>query len=122
MPVAAERIIIPPMSTLWTKIINRELPGTIVYEDEHIVAFKDIDPQAPVHLVVVTRAEIEGIASLPENGDHLHLLNAIKTIAEQQGLTNGYRVVINQGEDGGQTVNHLHAHLLGGRQMNWPPG
>lgn len=110
------------MSTLFTKIINREIPGTIVYEDEHIVAFEDIVPMAPVHIIIVTRAEIAGLAALPESGDHLFLLNAAKKIAEQQGLRSGYRLVINQGEDGGQLVDHLHAHLLGGRQMNWPPG
>ena len=110
------------MSTLFTKIINREIPGTIVYEDEHVVAFLDIAPVAPVHIVIVTRTEIAGIASIAEAGDHLHLLNAAKTIARQQGLEGGYRLVINQGVDGGQTVDHLHVHLLGGRQMGWPPG
>ncbi len=110
------------MSTLFTKIINREIPGDIVYEDEHVVAFRDIVPQAPVHIIIVTRAEISGIASLPASGDHLYLLNAAKTIAEQQGLNNGFRLVINQGEDGGQTVDHLHVHLLGGRPLAWPPG
>ena len=70
----------------------------------------------------MTRTEIEGVASLPDVGDHTYMLNAAKKIAEQQGLTNGYRLVVNQGEDGGQTVNHLHMHLLGGRPLNWPPG
>ena len=110
------------MSTLFTKIINREIPGDIVYEDEHVVAFRDIVPQAPVHIIIVTRSEIAGIASLPASGDHIYLLNAAKTIAEQQGLNNGFRLVINQGEDGGQTVDHLHIHLLGGRPLAWPPG
>jgi histidine triad (HIT) family protein len=110
------------MSTLFTKIINREIPGDIVYEDEHVVAFRDIAPVAPVHIILVTRAEIEGPASVPDSGDHTHLLNAAKTIAEQQGLSSGYRLVLNQGEDGGQTVNHLHVHLLGGRALGWPPG
>jgi histidine triad (HIT) family protein len=110
------------MSTLFTKIINREIPGQIVYEDDHVVAFKDIAPQAPVHLIIVTRSEISGIADLPETGDHLHLLNAAKKIAENEGLVNGYRLVINQGEHGAQTVPHLHVHLLGGRQLGWPPG
>jgi histidine triad (HIT) family protein len=110
------------MSTLFTKIINREIPGEIVYEDEHIVAFRDVAPQAPTHIVIVTRTEIPGVASLPASGDHQHLLNAAKEIAEQEGLRDGYRLVINQGEDGGQTVDHLHVHLLGGRRMGWPPG
>lgn len=110
------------MPTLFTKIINREIPGDIVYEDERVVAFRDIDPKAPVHIVIVPRTEIPGLAELPDVGDHLGILNAAKTIAEREGLTGGYRLVINQGEDAGQTVPHLHAHLLGGRKLGWPPG
>jgi histidine triad (HIT) family protein len=110
------------MPTLFTKIINREIPGDIVYEDEHVVAFRDIEPEAPVHIIIVPRAEIPGVASLPEQGDHLYLLNAAKKIAEAEGLANGYRLVINQGPDAQQSVPHLHLHLLGGRQFNWPPG
>jgi histidine triad (HIT) family protein len=110
------------MATLFTKIIQREIPADIVYEDEHVVAFRDIDPKAPTHIVIVPRQEIPGLATLPETGDHLAILNAAKTIAEQQGLTGGYRLVINQGEDAGQSVPHLHAHLLGGRKLAWPPG
>lgn len=108
--------------TLFTRIINREIPADIVYEDDHVVAFRDIDPKAPVHVLVVPRQEIEGLATLPGEGDHLYLLNAAKVIAEQLGLKDGYRLVINQGEHGGQTVPHLHAHLLGGRPLSWPPG
>ena len=108
--------------TLFTKIVNREIPADIVYEDERVVAFHDIAPQAPTHIVIVTRAEIAGLASLPEEGDHLGILNAARKIAESEGLTGGYRLVINQGEDAGQSVPHLHAHLLGGRKLNWPPG
>ena len=114
------------MPTLFTRIIDREIPADIVYEDERVVAFRDIDPQAPVHIVIVTRKEIPGLAELPERGDHLGILNAAKVIAEREGLTNGYRLVINQGEDAGQSVPHLHAHLhahlLGGRTLDWPPG
>ena len=110
------------MATIFTKIINREIPATIVYEDEHVVAFRDIEPEAPVHIVIATRNEITGLAALPDSGDHQYILNAAKKIAEQEGLTGGYRVVLNQGSDGGQSIDHLHAHLLGGRQMNWPPG
>jgi histidine triad (HIT) family protein len=108
--------------TLFTKIINREIPGDIVYEDDRVVAFRDIEPQAPTHIVIVPRTEITGLATLPDEGDHLRILNAAKIIAEQQGLSGGYRLVINQGEDGGQSVPHLHAHLLGGRKLSWPPG
>jgi histidine triad (HIT) family protein len=110
------------MATLFTRIINGEIPADIVYEDEHCVAFRDINPQAPVHVLIVTRQEIRGLAELPEEGDHKYLLNAAKRIAEQMGLVGGYRLVINQGLDAGQTVDHLHVHLLGGRPMNWPPG
>ncbi len=110
------------MATLFTKIINREIPADIVYEDEHVVGFRDIDPKAPVHIVIVPRMEISGVADVPEEGDHQHLINAARKIAEQEGLANGYRLVINQGEDGGQSVDHLHMHLLGGRKLTWPPG
>ena len=110
------------MSTIFTKIINREIPADIVYEDEHCVAFKDTNPQAPVHILIVPRQEIPGLASLPEHGDHEHLLNAAKKIAERTELDGGYRLVINQGMDAGQTVDHLHVHLLGGRKLTWPPG
>ena len=110
------------MATLFTKIINREIPADIVYEDDRVVAFRDIDPKAPVHIVITTRSEIKSLATLPEVGDHLAILNAAKKIAEAEGLTGGYRLVINVGTDGGQTIDHLHAHLLGGRAMGWPPG
>ncbi len=110
------------MATLFTRIINREIPAEIVYEDEHCVAFHDINPQAPVHVLIVTREETSGLAQLPDSGDHQHLLNAARSIAERMGLTGGYRLVINQGLDAGQTVDHLHAHLLGGRRLEWPPG
>ena len=110
------------MPSLFTKIINREIPADIVYEDEHCVAFKDTNPQAPVHVLIVPRQEIAGVSSLPEHGDHEHLLNAAKKIAERTELDGGYRLVINQGMDAGQTVDHLHVHLLGGRKLSWPPG
>jgi histidine triad (HIT) family protein len=86
------------------------------------VAFKDTNPQAPVHVLIVPRQEIAGLSSLPEHGDHEHLLNAAKKIAERTELDGGYRLVINQGMDAGQTVDHLHVHLLGGRKLSWPPG
>lgn len=106
------------MPTLFTKLINREIPADIVYEDEHVVAFRDIAPQAPVHIVITTRTEIEGLAFVELEGDHKYLLNAARTIAEQEGLVaGGYRLVINQGTNAGQTVHHIHAHLLGGAQL-----
>lgn len=109
------------MPTLFTKIINREIPADIVFENDHIIAFRDIEPQAPTHILIVPKQEIPGLATLPDqdtNSDHIHILNAAKTIAEEQNLANsGYRLVINQGDHAGQTVPHLHAHLLGGTQL-----
>lgn len=110
------------MATLFTKILNREIPGDFVYEDEHVFAILDIEPQAPVHVLIITKTEIPGLSELPETGDHLHILNAAKKIAASEGLTDGYRLVINDGEGAGQSVRHLHAHLLGGRKLGWPPG
>jgi histidine triad (HIT) family protein len=109
------------MSTLFTKIINREIPGTIVYEDEHVFAFRDIEPMAPVHIVIATRSETPGVAEVAEHGDHERLLYAARKVAESEGLTS-YRLVVNQGADAGQSVPHLHVHLLGGRTLGWPPG
>jgi histidine triad (HIT) family protein len=107
--------------TLFSRIINGEIPGEIVYQDEHCFAIRDIAPQAPTHILIVPRQEIPGVADVPAQGDHLYLLNAARTIAEQEGLTS-YRLVINQGEEAGQSVPHLHVHLLGGRPLTWPPG
>jgi len=104
------------MATLFTKIINREIPAEIIYENDHVVAFRDIEPQAPVHVLIVPRAEIKSIAELPKQGDHDHLLQAAKTVAEQLEL-DSYRLVINTGPDAGQTVFHLHVHLLGGEKL-----
>ncbi|WP_204151785.1 histidine triad nucleotide-binding protein [Leptolyngbya sp. CCY15150] len=110
--------------TLFSKIINREIPADIVYEDNLVLAFRDIAPQAPVHILVIPKKPIPKLADA-ESQDHAlmgHLLLTVKRVAEQEGLTNGYRVVINTGSDGGQTVDHLHLHILGGRSMTWPPG
>lgn len=110
--------------TLFTKIIRREIPAEIVYEDDLTLAFKDINPQAPVHILVIPKKAIPKLADA-ESQDHAlmgHLLLTVKRVAEAAGLSNGYRVVINTGADGGQTVDHLHLHILGGRQMAWPPG
>ncbi|MBL8068509.1 MAG: histidine triad nucleotide-binding protein [Armatimonadetes bacterium] len=106
------------MPTIFSKIISREIPADIVYEDEWVVAFRDIQPQAPVHILIVTRAEISGLAEVPVEGDHTHIFNAARKIALEQGIAGeGYRLVINQGENAGQTVPHLHAHLLGGGRL-----
>ena len=113
-----------PNDTIFGKIIRKEIPADIVYEDNLALAFRDVNPQAPVHILVIPKQPIAQLADA-ESKDHAlmgHLLLTVKRVAEQEGLTNGYRVVINTGEDGGQTVYHLHLHLLGGRSMSWPPG
>ena len=112
------------MSCLFCKIIEGSVPSTAVYEDGQCYAFADIDPKAPVHVLVVPR---EHITSLVDAGAHHpsllgHLLWAAAEIAREKGLSNGYRAVINTGKDGGQTVDHIHVHLLGGRHLTWPPG
>jgi len=110
--------------TIFSKIIRREIPAEIVYEDDLAIAFKDVFPQAPVHILVIPKEPIAQLADA-ESKDHAlmgHLLLTVKRVAQQVGLNNGYRVVINTGSDGGQTVPHLHLHILGGRQMTWPPG
>ncbi|HEY9616029.1 MAG TPA: histidine triad nucleotide-binding protein [Microcoleaceae cyanobacterium] len=110
--------------TIFGKIIRKEIPADIVYEDNLALAFRDVNPQAPVHILVIPKQPIARLSDA-ESPDHAlmgHLLLTVKRVAEQAGLTNGYRVVINNGDDGGQTVNHLHLHILGGRSMHWPPG
>ena len=111
--------------TLFEKIIAREVPGTVVYEDDHVVAFQDIRPQAPVHVLIVPRKPIPRIAEAkPEHQQVLgHLLLKAAEVASKLGLTqSGYRLVFNNGPDGGEAVPHLHCHILGGRRMGWPPG
>lgn len=110
--------------TLFGKIIRREIPADIVYEDDLCLAFRDIAPQAPVHILLIPKQPIPKLAEAQAEDQPLlgHLLLTVKRIAEQEGLTDGYRTVINTGERGGQTVFHLHIHLLGGRDLTWPPG
>lgn len=112
------------METIFSKIITREIPADIVYEDDFALAFRDVNPQAPVHILVIPKQPIVSIAAAESNDCQLlgHLLLTVKRVAAQEGLENGYRIVINTGEDGGQTVFHLHLHLLGKRAMAWPPG
>ncbi|CAA9304839.1 Histidine triad nucleotide-binding protein 1 (HINT1) [uncultured Coleofasciculus sp.] len=110
--------------TIFSKIIRKEIPADIVYEDDLTLAFRDITPQAPVHILVIPKKPLPQLDAA-ESDDHAlmgHLLLTVKRVAKQVGLENGYRVVINNGPDGGQSVNHLHLHILGGRQMQWPPG
>ncbi|MEC4894549.1 MAG: histidine triad nucleotide-binding protein [Oscillatoria sp. PMC 1051.18] len=110
--------------TIFGKIIRREIPADIVYEDDLALAFKDIAPQAPTHILVIPKKPISQLEEATDKERELlgHLLLTAKKVAEDAGLTNGYRLVINNGPDGGQTVDHLHCHILGDRQMQWPPG
>ena len=112
------------MDCLFCKIVDGTIPSTRVYEDEECIAFADIHPQAAVHVLVVPRKHIASLGEAVEEDRALlgHLLWVVAEIARQKGLGNGYRAVINTGDDGGQTVAHLHVHLLGGRAMHWPPG
>lgn len=113
------------MSTIFTQIINREIPADIVYEDEFCLAFRDINPQAPVHVLLIPKKEIVSMATV-ETGDQTvlgHLMIKASEIASMLGLSeSGYRLVVNTNEDAGQSVFHLHIHILGGRKLTWPPG
>ncbi len=110
--------------TIFGKIIRQEIPADIVYEDDLTLAFRDVNPQAPVHILIIPKQPIVSIAEANEADAALlgHLLLTVKRVATQEGLEEGYRIVINTGKDGGQTVFHLHLHLLGKRMMAWPPG
>ena len=110
--------------TIFQKIIDRQIPADIVYEDELSLAFRDIHPQAPTHVLVIPKRRIPSLASATNDDAALlgHLLVVASKLAEQLGLSNGFRTVLNSGPDGGQTVDHLHVHLLGGRPLSWPPG
>lgn len=110
--------------TIFSKIIRREIPADIVYEDDLALAFNDINAQAPTHILVIPKLAIPRLSEAKAEDQGLlgHLLLIAKKVADQAGLKNGYRVVINNGNDGGQTVDHLHLHILGERQMQWPPG
>lgn len=113
-----------PGKTIFQRIIDREIPAAIVFEDEHCLAFRDVNPQAPTHVLVIPKRPIVSVAKLEPADAALagHLLLTVKKIADQLQLTGGYRVVANCGPDGGQSVDHLHFHILGGRPMKWPPG
>ena len=111
--------------TIFEKIIRKEIPATIVYETERVLAFRDINPVAPVHVLVIPKKPIESIASAVQTDAEIlgELMLAAGEVARQEGLEpGGYRVVTNIGADGGQTVFHLHLHVIGGRPLLWPPG
>jgi histidine triad (HIT) family protein len=110
--------------TIFQRIIDREIPAKIVYEDDRCLAFHDVNPQAPTHVLLIPKKELPGLDHLQAEDQMLlgHLLLVVHKLAQQLGLSGGYRVVVNCGPDAGQTVPHLHLHLLGGRQLGWPPG
>lgn len=109
------------MDCLFCKIANREIESEIVFEDDYCVAFKDINPVAPTHLLVIPKKHIDGIDAINELDKEIigHIFMIIKLIAKREGLDNGYRVISNVGEDGGQSIRHLHFHLIGGKKLGW---
>jgi histidine triad (HIT) family protein len=110
---------------LFCKIINRDIPGSIVYEDDQVLAFNDINPQAPTHILIVPKRHIASLSDLTEDDDQIvgQLVRRAAVLAQQRGIAaGGFRTVFNTNRDAGQTVFHIHLHLLGGRGMHWPPG
>ena len=113
-----------PDRTIFEKIIAREIPAEILHEDDDCIAFKDVSPQAPTHFLVVPKRVIVSVKESSDDDAAVmgHLLCVARRVAEQEGLKDGFRVVANSGPDGGQSVDHLHLHVLGGRKLTWPPG
>jgi histidine triad (HIT) family protein len=114
-----------PMDCIFCKIAEKNIPAKVIYEDEHAIAFEDINPQAPVHVLVIPRKHISTIIDIKDEDMSLlgHLFNVVNVIAAQKEVDkSGFRIVLNCNEEAGQTVFHIHLHVLGGRQMQWPPG
>ena len=111
-------------NTIFGKIIRKEVPAEIVYETSTVLAFKDINPQAPVHILIVPKKTLENVSEVETCDRELlgDMILAARDIARQERLTEGFRLVINEGPQGGQSVAHLHVHLMGGRYFDWPPG
>lgn len=112
------------MTCIFCAISERKIPASILYENEEALAFKDIHPQAPTHILIIPKKHIPNILEINENDATLlsNIIRMIQDIASKEGLEKGFRIVTNTGEEGGQTVGHLHFHLLAGRQLDWPPG
>ena len=110
------------MDCLFCKMVSGEIPVTLLHDDDWSIAFADIHPQAPVHVLVVPKVHVKSVAEATDQAMLGGLMAAAASVAKAQGLEHGFRLVLNTGEDGGQTVGHLHVHVLGGRPMNWPPG
>ncbi|HRN53505.1 MAG TPA: histidine triad nucleotide-binding protein [Gemmatimonadaceae bacterium] len=112
-----------PENCLFCRIANKQLPAKLVAESDHALAFHDIAPQAPVHVLVIPKAHYASLAETPDGAVMAAVSELAKRVARELGVEEaGYRVVVNTGDDGGQTVHHLHAHVLAGRRMTWPPG
>ena len=113
-----------PTETIFSRIIRREIPARIEYEDDRCLAFHDVSPQAPLHILVIPKQAIPSLAAVTEADAPLlgHLVVVAAALAQKLGLADGYRLVVNCGSDGGQTVDHLHVHILAGRRLGWPPG
>ncbi|KYO20634.1 adenosine 5'-monophosphoramidase HINT1 [Alligator mississippiensis] len=114
----------PGGDTIFGKIIRKEIPANVIFEDEQCIAFHDISPQAPVHFLVVPKKPIVQLSEAQDSDESLlgHLMIVGKKCAADLGLTKGFRMVVNEGPEGGQSVYHVHLHVLGGRQLGWPPG
>jgi histidine triad (HIT) family protein len=112
------------VATIFGKVISREIPAQIVYEDEQCLAFRDINPQAPTHVLIIPKKEIPRLIDATEEDGALlgHMMIAAGRIARELGVGDAFRLVVNNGADAGQSVFHLHMHILGGRGFNWPPG
>ncbi|KAM9847645.1 adenosine 5'-monophosphoramidase HINT1 [Aulostomus maculatus] len=121
---AKAQVAKPGGDTIFGKIVRKEIPADLLHEDDKCVAFNDVSPQAPTHILVVPKKPIVQLSQAEDSDAGLlgHLLIVAKNCAKNAGLTKGYRIVINDGPDGGQSVYHIHIHVLGGRGMKWPPG
>jgi len=122
--VAKAQEVQPGGETIFGKILRGEIPTTFIYEDDQCVAFKDVSPQAPTHFLVIPRKPLPTLDDASDEDEKLlgHLMLVARKVAAEQGLENGYRLVVNNKADGAQSVFHLHLHVMGGRQMSWPPG
>lgn len=109
---------------IFCKIVKGEIPSTLIYEDETVIAFEDINPQAPVHFIIIPKEHIKSVLEINESKKELmgHIIYVASKLAKEKGLDDGFRIVNNCGEDGGQTVEHIHFHILGKRKLLWPPG
>lgn len=112
------------LDCLFCKIVNGEIPSKKIYEDEKVLAFEDINPAAPVHILIIPKEHIDSINSITKENSQVisHIFELVPKLAKKNNLDEGYRLVTNVGELGGQTVKHMHFHLLGGRKMRWPAG